>query len=187
MAGSQMGTGAVGARRARWLEREGIAGYRRARWQLLGQWGGRMVAGGGSSRWGQPVTKSGGKGQLEARGGSKSQMGWGTGGRMMAVRHWGGIPDRGGWVPDRDGGIPDRGGVPDRDGGIPDRGGGIPDRGGGVPDRMMVAFQTWMVGFQTGMMGFQIWMVEFQTRMVGFQTGMVGFQTGDGIPDAMRF
>ena len=54
------GTGAVGARRARWLEREGMVGCRRARWQLLGQWAGRRVAGGRSSRWGQPVTRSGG-------------------------------------------------------------------------------------------------------------------------------
>ena len=37
------GAGAVEARRARWLEREGMAGCRRARWQLLGQWGGRRV------------------------------------------------------------------------------------------------------------------------------------------------
>ena len=73
-----------------------MAGCRRARWQLLGQWGGRRVAGSRISRWGQSVTRSGGKGQLEARGGSKGQMGWGTGGRMVAVRHWGGIPDRGG-------------------------------------------------------------------------------------------
>ena len=55
-----------------------------------------------SSRWGQPVTRSGGKGQLEATGGSKGQMGWDTGGRMVALGHWGGIPDRGGGVPDRD-------------------------------------------------------------------------------------
>ena len=39
------GAGAVEARRAKWLEREGMAGCRRARWQLLGQWGGRTVAG----------------------------------------------------------------------------------------------------------------------------------------------
>ena len=29
------GAGAVGARRARWLTREEMAGYRRARWQFL--------------------------------------------------------------------------------------------------------------------------------------------------------
>ena len=39
-----------------------MAGCRRARWQLLGQWGGRRVAGGRSSRWGQPVTRSGVRG-----------------------------------------------------------------------------------------------------------------------------
>ena len=38
MAGSQMGQ-EVGARSARWQQREGMVGHRRARWQLLGLWG----------------------------------------------------------------------------------------------------------------------------------------------------
>ena len=50
-----------------------MAGCRRARWQLLGQWHGRRMAGGRSSRSGQPVTRSGGKGQLGARGAAKAR------------------------------------------------------------------------------------------------------------------
>ena len=39
------GAGAVGTRRTKWFEREGMVGCRRDRWQLLGQWGARRVAG----------------------------------------------------------------------------------------------------------------------------------------------
>ena len=102
---------------------------------VAGAVGGRRVAGDRSSIWGQSVTRSGGKGQLEARGAVRARWGLDTEGRMVAVRHWGGIPDSSGGVPDRDGGIPDRdGGIPDRDGGISDRGDGVPDMDGGIPD-----------------------------------------------------
>ena len=80
------------------------------------------------------MTRSGGKGQLEARGAARARRGRGTGDRMVAVRHWGGIQDR-------DGGIPDRVGY----------------------QTGMVGFQTGMARFQTGMVVFQTGMVGFQT------------------------
>ena len=79
--------------------------------------------------------------------------------KMVAVGHWGGIPDRG-WG----------------------------SRQGGVSvmwwdSSNVVEYQT-QVGYQTEMVGYQIGMVGYQTRMVGFQTGMVEYQTGGGVPDA---
>ena len=53
---------------------------------------------------------------------------------MVAVRHWGGIPDRGGGY-----------------------------QTGMVGFQTGVGYQTWMVGFQIGMVGLQTGMVEFQT------------------------
>ena len=50
-----------GERRTRWQGREDMGGCRRARWQMLGWWGSRRVAGGMSSRCGQPGPQSGGK------------------------------------------------------------------------------------------------------------------------------
>ena len=77
MAGSQMGQG-VGARSATWQEREGIAGGKRARWQLLGVVGqegqmvgevgqeadGREPAGAGAVWQGGPKGQEGGDGRV---------------------------------------------------------------------------------------------------------------------------
>ena len=81
------GAGAVGVGRVKWQGREGMAGCRKARWQLLGYGGGgsRRVAGGRSSRWVQPVTRSGVRGSWRPDGGSKAQMGIGA----LGTRSWG--------------------------------------------------------------------------------------------------
>ena len=80
------GAGAVGARRARWLTREEMVGYRRARWQFLwvvgqeGRWQG--------ARWGR--SSRGKEGQMANKGGDgRVQEGQIT----ISV----GVGTRGGW------------------------------------------------------------------------------------------
>ena len=64
------GVGAVGTRRARWLEREGMAGCRRARWQFLwvvgqeGGWQGARWDGGSGGKEGQ-MAGEGGDGRVQ--------------------------------------------------------------------------------------------------------------------------
>ena len=127
------------ARRARLHEREGMAGYRRARWLLLG----------GGVQEGAVWIRSGGEGQLE---GSMGQMlVWVLGAswccNTMRVGYKTGMGFQSGWGFQTRNGIPDTGGDPDRDH-------GVPDRDGGVPDRWWDTRCRW--GSRHGVMGYQI-------------------------------